>query len=409
MIQDFINKQYYTIFILTYLFGLVLYSVIGFDGTDEVCALLLLILFLFGIFKSPKWTVDKSFTAAVGVFLFYIGYSLYIQSNSTAGILKDVIIQFKPYLAFFGAYYLRPQFTQSQKKLLKDVACVVWGLMLLIGIASIVNESILRYTVGFAYYAGIITATALIYLYCSDGNKIDKVIFLILLAAGLLSFRSKFYGFFVLAIAVTLFIKNLSQLRFNVKTLLILALGLASMLVVGREKITLYFGSGNLKDVPESLAARSVLYITSIELLTDYFPFGTGFATYGTHASGEYYSSVYGKYHIENIKGMTKRNYSYIADTYYPSLAQFGVVGVVFYFGFFIFLLRKSMLLYRQTKEDKHFIIPFLIIGYLLLENVADATFTSSRGLFIMMFLGAILAEKRESLYPNTSKKEIQP
>ena len=38
-----------------------------------------------------------------------------------------------------------------------------------------------------------------------------------------------------------------------------------------------------------------------------------------------------------------------------------------------------------------------LIIGFLAIENVADATLTSSRGLFMMMFLGLIMSEDKNT------------
>ena len=52
MIQDFINKQFYYLYIFTLLFGVVLYDLIGFKSADEICPLLLLIMFLFSVYKS---------------------------------------------------------------------------------------------------------------------------------------------------------------------------------------------------------------------------------------------------------------------------------------------------------------------------------------------------------------------
>ena len=39
-----------------------------------------------------------------------------------------------------------------------------------------------------------------------------------------------------------------------------------------------------------------------------------------------------------------------------------------------------------------------LIIGYILIENIADATFTSNRGFFMMVFLGLLCAEQKREL-----------
>lgn len=395
MVQDFINKQFYNLFIFTFIFGLVLYGTIGFEGIDEICALVLLIMFIFATFQSPDWSINKAFLTTLAVFIFYTIYSLYIKSNSAKGIFMDLIIQFKPYLAFFAVYYMRPVFSPSQKRLLISIIFIIWGIMLVIGGVSVFNLRIIKYTVGHvAYFAAIITASSLIYLYCSEGRKIDKVIFLLILATGLFSLRSKFYGFFIMSTVITIFFSNISKFKINIKTILILALSLFSVIMASRQKIVMYFGNtGDTQSIPEGFAARAMLYITSVDILKDFFPFGSGFGSFGSFASGVYYSPIYSQYGIEHVKGMTKNNYSYIADTYYPCLAQFGVVGVLLYFGFFLFILRKSYQLYQISREEKYFIIPFLIIIYLLIDNIADATFTSHRGFFIMMLLGLVLSE----------------
>ena len=400
MVQEFINKQFYNLFAFTYIFGLVLYGTIGFDSIDEICAMFLLVLLIYGIFKSSDWYINKAFLRVIVVFAFYVAYSFYINSNTGKAILSDLIIQFKPYLAFFGVYYLAPQFTASQKKILRDIALVIMALMLCIGIYSLKDVSAFKQTVGLvAYFAAIVTSSSLLYLFCSTGSKKDKVVFLVLLAIGLFSARAKFYGFFILAVACLLFTKYLSSLRFNFRTFLLVGVCIAGMLVVSWSKMQLYFGVGaSLDSVPEGFLARAMLYITFPEILKDYFPFGSGFASFGSYASGVYYSDIYAQYGLENIKGMTKLNYSYIADTYYPCLAQFGIVGILLYLCFFFYIIKKALNLYKQTMQEKYFIIPFLIVGYLLVENVADATFTGHRGFFIMMFLGLVLSEAKHSL-----------
>ena len=47
MIQEFINKHFFYLLIFTLTFGILLYDLIGFDYTDELCALFLFILFVF--------------------------------------------------------------------------------------------------------------------------------------------------------------------------------------------------------------------------------------------------------------------------------------------------------------------------------------------------------------------------
>lgn len=397
MVQEFINKQFYNLFVFTYIFGLVLYGTIGFDGIDEICAMLLLVLLIYGIFKTEGWYVNKAFLCVIGIFIFYACYSLYIHSNSKAAIVSDFIIQFKPYLAFFAVYFLVPQWSASQKKILKDTTLVIWLAMLCIGIAAQANFLVFKYTVGHvAYFAAIVTSSSLLYLYCSDGSKKDKAIFLLMLATGLLSGRAKFYGFFIVGAAAVIFSRYICNLRLNFKTLLVAAIGIAAMIAVSWQKLVLYFGVGqSIESVPDDFLARAMLYTTAFEIFQDYMPFGSGFASFASFSSGTHYSEIYEKYGIESVKGISRDNYSYIADTYYPCLAQFGIVGVVLYLLFFLFVFGKALKFYKRNLSDKHFVIPFLIICYFLIENIADATFTSHRGFFIMMLLGLVLSESK--------------
>lgn len=405
MIQEFINKQFYHLFIFTLFFGLILYSPLGFDGIDEVCAFILLVLFIYGTFKSPEWSMNKAFLTTIAIFIFYTGYSMLIHSNSTKAIIKDVIIQIKPYLAFFAVYSLKPVFSPSQKKLLQEIILVVWAGLVIIGIFSIYSEKIITLTVGHvAYYAGIITSIALLYLFCSNYTHKEKIIFLLILATGLFSGRSKFYGFFIISIVVLYFFESLHQFRLNFKTVTISLASIGIILAVTWQKFVLYFGAGqSINAISKDYTARAMLYLTSIDIFKDYFPFGSGFASFASFSSGVYYSDIYKKYDIDGIEGMNKRDYSYIADTYYPCLAQFGIVGVFLYLLFFGYIIRMAYKLYQKTKIEKYFVIPFLIIGYLLIENVADATFTGHRGFFIMMLLGLVLSEQKQLL---TTPKE---
>lgn len=69
----------------------------------------------------------------------------------------------------------------------------------------------------------------------------------------------------------------------------------------------MYFGVGkSLDSVPEEFMARAMLYVTSFEIFKDFFPFGSGFASFASHSSGVYYSPLYAKYGIENVKGISK-------------------------------------------------------------------------------------------------------
>ena len=221
---------------------------------------------------------------------------------------------------------------------------------------------------------------------------------MILLSLGLISGRSKFYGFFVLATVMIIYFSYTTRIKFNFKTIFILILTVGIMLVAVRSKIELYFIQSIVGDVEKNEIARYVLYATSFDIFQDYFPLGSGFASFGTFYSGEYYSSIYEQYGIDNVWGMMKNEHSFIADTYYPSLAQFGITGVILYALFWFYLLSKAFRFYRQSNNAKEFILFLLIICYFVIESIADSTYTTHRGFFIMMLLGLISSSMKTEI-----------
>ena len=95
MIQAIIDKHFFNLLIFTLVFGILLYDAIGFDYTDEICALFLFILFSIYLFSTKGWDFNKAFLTTIGIFLFYFCYSLYIGSNTKTAILSDMLIQIK--------------------------------------------------------------------------------------------------------------------------------------------------------------------------------------------------------------------------------------------------------------------------------------------------------------------------
>ena len=104
---------------------------------------------------------------------------------------------------------------------------------------------------------------------------------------------------------------------------MLLTVALVLTTIVAWDKINLYFiqgGFGGGRAV-DDLYARMALYYFSTNVFADYFPFGSGFATYATFASGEYYSHIYNDYGMNIMHGLTASDPKFIADTYYPALA----------------------------------------------------------------------------------------
>ncbi|RHJ84381.1 O-antigen ligase domain-containing protein [Parabacteroides sp. AM08-6] len=400
MLQEFIDKNFYRLLLFTLIFGVIFYDTIGFAYTDEICSLILFILYLKYIFSTPKWEINKMFIITTAVFLFYLFYSFYINSNTKAGIITDFVIQYKPYLGFFCVYAIKPRISPVYKKLICEI-CIVLGFYLLgIGILYLVYPDSIKYTLKHpSRLATAVSIVSLLYLYCSNFTEKDKIIFVLLLLTGMFSARSKFYGFFIISVALLIFTSHSSKIKINFKTITLLSITALLVIAFTYKKINLYFlGGGDFVRYDEKIQdtiARAALYFYSTDVFIDFFPFGSGFASYATYASGIYYSDIYNIYGLDNIYGLTKGDAAFISDTYYPALAQFGIVGVILFFTFWGNLGIQTLKKYRISPKDA--LLALMIIIFFLIECTSDSTITHNRGLFMMMLLGLILSDLKRA------------
>jgi hypothetical protein len=371
---------------------------LGFSYVDELCALLLFILFLYRVFRSKTWEFNRLFLITIAVFLFYLVYSFYINSNTRAAILTDFLIQIKPYMAFFCVYALNPQLSDNQKKIIRQTVILCSIYVVFVGVGWHVNYGLVEYTFGHpSRIATASTVLAFLYIYCSDYSKNDKLIFLLLLAIGLLSGRSKHYGLFAACTLMIMYFRNKFSLNWSVKNISFSIIALVVIFVVSYEKIYSYFILGGFGDGREAsdLYARMALYYFSTFIIMDYIPFGCGFGSYATFASAEYYSPVYARYGMDGMHGLSRSYPDFIADTYYPALAQFGFVGVALFFAFWTYLTVRAVRAFNSGIQ-KEALIALMVILFFIIECTSDSTITHNRGMFMMMILGLLIKRSGE-------------
>ena len=107
------------------------------------------------------------------------------------------------------------------------------------------------------------------------------------------------------------------------------------------------------------------------------------------------------EYGIENVWGLSKRYTNFVSDTYYPSLAQFGIIGILLFLLFWMYITVKAISLYKKSgfTQLKHIVIILLIIGFLAIESTTGSTFIAQGGFFLMMMLGMVLSDmQKESI-----------
>ena len=389
------TKLNYSLILFSLIFGVVLYDFIqnktGFSYIDEIITAFLVLY----LCTNSHVNSIKELFLFVFVVLFYLFYSLLFPHNVSAAIFTDFFIQIKPYLAFYSVWLLPFNFKEKQKKNLCK-ACICLSFVILpIGILSPGGGPLMTQFCGHSRYATMSIVLGTTYIFFSKRRKKDLYIALFIYSIGLLSLRSKMFGFYATYIGIMFLWNKIPRSKniLSIKTIIIFFIVLFGVMYVAREKIMFYFVDGINAD---NMFARPLLYVKAFEILKDYPFFGSGFGSYATHASALYYSPLYFTYDLylspEIGQGL------FISDTYFPVFAEFGYVGLLLFVIFWIERYKTAKRNYLKTGNVIPFKMTILIMAFFFIESIADSTYTHNRGMFMMMLLALFL---KDSIYEN--------
>jgi len=372
-------------------------SIIYVKFVDELeCYLLGAIAFVDIIFNKnyKKYTLIYFFLA---FFAFYIVYSIFFKDyNTTRYILTDAIIQFKPSLPYLVIFAISPSFLSHEKKIVKAL-CVINVTICLI--LLFMGSYILRLVVFHIAYIGttcFICAICYMLMSIKDDYSIDKrdlLVMVIMLCVGLGCTRAKYYGEFVFIIFFLFLYKPGMLRKFSMKYALLLIAVIGIFIAVGWDKFTYYFITGNSETFDPTVAqsfARPVLYATAGLILLDHFPFGSGLASFASYASADNYSNLYYEYGINSVWGLSEEYSDFICDAYYPSLAQFGIFGIILFIAFFVWIYSHLRDINRcNDKKYKYFfIIGASAMLFIFIESIGGTSLVQTSGMIAMMLLG---------------------
>lgn len=383
----------FLLFILSLTFGNVFYEYVGFNYVDEIIVFgLCLYYFLFKI-KNGFTKTDYPLIVFFIISILYLIYSFGISVNVFSAILVDYQQQIKPFITFYCTYSLFTTFSKVEKKRICMVSLTLFCVILYV----VFTDSIELFFKHVTNFASAIIVLSYTYYFFSSRSKRNLALTLIMLSVGLLSFRSKFYGEYVFSIGILIFLNK--KISFSFRTLFFFFLFLATTFYFAWDKIDYYFIQGATDDS----IARPVLYRSALQILNDYIPFGPGFGTFGNEASRLYYSPLYSQYQIDEVWGLSRDFDRFVADTYYPTLSQFGYLGVLLFLFFMMKLYKKITAKIVVHKDVVAYKIGLLIFIFFVIESVADSTFVSNRAVGLMMLLSFVL--KSSPLFGNYSDK----
>ena len=375
--------------ILSLLFGVCFYDFIGgnlgFTFIDE-----LLVLFLF-----VKWLIDgkenKEFIIFLSISFFYLLYGFMFGQNLWRAVIMDYFIEVKPFVAFYCAYSMRFSLNKEEQHLVRKVCVVLAVIFLPIGIDCLLGGKLVYTLFGHpSRYCTTYQILGLVYIIFSNHRKEYLKNGALIMALSLLGGRSKAYGFFVLYLFMIYFPQLLKYRHLlKIKNVLMFIVLVSFILIVSWQKVSFYFLVGTQSD---NMFARPLLYVTSLKILADYPIFGSGLGSYATYASSVYYSPLYYVYGLSESQGLTPDNPDFISDTYFPVVAQFGLIGIIL-----LILFWKARIdyanKYRLRGDRFSFLITSLVFFFFIIEGVADSSFIQNRGVFIMILLGIVHAK----------------
>lgn len=394
-------SKFYTWFWIIYFPVCIAFAVtINFDWSDEILTVALL---GYAFMKQRFLVKDKGRTTEIniyiGLMIFYLVYSLLIQVTTFRGVYLDLLQQLRPYAVFYLTWMMAPEFTSKQKKRIKWVMLFsFFGYLILFKIKPSVvtpyggEES--------AALGQIALCCAMIYYLFSKQTKRNRNIAILIMLLGLISGKSKYFGECVVFIALVMFVK--SKINFtSVSTLLkVAALGCVVIFFTWT-KFNAYYVEGFQDDAQEM--ARPLTYETGMEIMfKDYIPFGSGLGSFGTAAAAKEYSPLYYDYKLDMVWGLTPENPMFLADAFYPTLAEFGIVGLFF----FLWFWKKRLWECNKIPNIVYYRMALMAILALALESTADSSYLSGKGMGYFMVLALCLNSGRQQM--NCSKRSLR-
>jgi hypothetical protein len=140
---------------------------------------------------------------------------------------------------------------------------------------------------------------------------------------------------------------------------------------------------------------RIVLYRTSFDIMRDFFPFGSGVATFASIGSLRPYSDLYFRYHLSQIYGFGEEQVTFVMDALWPSIfGEMGLIGTLLYVALigYVFILLVRSFGPTRTKAE-YFILILCVYLFIegLTESIAAPTFSQFLFLYFIFGLSAII------------------
>lgn len=400
-----VNKLLFGILFVIVIFNNVLSGWIPFLGyLDEITALVSIVYILIHFKKvfarryNQMIIVLFSLAALIGV----IGNVLYGYQTALIAILKDILAYYKMPVTFIALYHW------SENRDLFDAHVVATKLSklftVIIFIGCIINffadvgfSHDIRY--GFKSYKFLCThPTFLVYalvlisvVLVSDQQDRKRqtrrywFYYLQIIISLLFTFRDKAFGYITLFVILMVLLPRAKKIK--LRYFFVAAI------------IAFFISYNKLMEYQSwSWSPREALYVNGFQLTRIVFPWGSGFGTFNSFLSGEYYSKAYYLFGLEKKLGMNAINYADLGDAQLPYYyTQFGIIGFILICIAIIQIINCVKARYAGMKMKSR--AAYLLLGYMAIAMLVEAVFTNQSGVtFVLIML----------LYLDTGKSSFE-
>ena len=364
---------------------------------DEFYAILFFPLILIKVFekrrKKEKVEVRKEdkiilLLAVLIILLGVLGNIIFMYQNIFIAV-QEILIVFKFLLAFYTSKMIFEDLNiYHNEKIANHTKLITIFLFILIILDYIFGffPQQIRYGLKteqlfFGHQTGlaavmIVNLSILMYTSKSKFKMLYVILNLFIISSTL---RAKALAIVVIFIILYYWLVKKNR-KISIKLIMVI---LIVSVVIAAQQISYYF-----IEVPNT--ARSVLIKTSFQIATDHFPLGSGFATFGTHLSGENYSPIYEIYQIENTYGISEDNPKFISDNFWPAIVgEFGYIGFLLYIGILLIIYKKIHKKYNINRNV--YIAALLPFLYLLVASTAESAFLHTMSVAMFFAISIIL------------------
>lgn len=379
-------SRFFTLYWIIYFPTCIAYNDLpGFSSIDEI---MMGILFVYTFMKYSNRSINRrpwrEFMVCLSVIAFYTLYSLMFGVNVAGGVWLDLLQEIRPYFIIFCTWILNPRFTKRQKKWMLGTMV----LTLFSWIAYHPQTLDTQVEAEFPVLGQLAICTGISWYLFTKETKRNRNIALLLVLTGMMAPKFKFMGEVVCFIGFVYFVKNRLNFK-SPKTIIYAVLLVTVILMVTWTRFDTYYVSGLSNDE----LARPMTYKTSLRILWDYLPFGSGMGSFACNGAWKYYSPLYYEYHLNEVWGLNEGG-GFICDAYYPTLAQFGIVGVFFFCWFW----KRRLVAFNQIEDMRYYRVAMLTFCCLVIEQTADSSWLSGKGMGFCMLIALCLNANRNMM-----------